>query len=180
MWQISSCLRNRNHRTAWDSRYLSRDSDLQDSCSVCGRWLRVPCRCSAVRDTLHAHRLQDRAFGSILLSGIVSLGSRRRMQRFLQFWLGCHGLPIAAGRLAGAGLVDRANRVCLTCNSGAIGDEKHMIFECTALSLLRQQHACLFTPALAPCAPFSLSSPSFAHNLGVLNCVIDCLNYMNI
>ena len=47
----------------------------------------------------------------------------RRMQRFLQFRLGCHGLPIAAGRLAGAGHLDR---VCLACNSGAIGDEMRM------------------------------------------------------
>ena len=43
------------------------------------------------------------------------------MQRVLQFRLGCHGSPIATGRLAGAGRVDRANRVCLACNSGAIG-----------------------------------------------------------
>ena len=33
------------------------------------------------------------------------------MQRFLQFRLGCHGLPVAIGRLAGAGHVDRANRL---------------------------------------------------------------------
>ena len=32
--------------------------------------------------------------------------------------LGCHGLPIATGRSAGAGHVDRANRVCLACDSG--------------------------------------------------------------
>ena len=68
------------------------------------------------------------------------------MQRFLQFRLGCHGLPVAIGRLAGAGHVDRANRVCLACNSGAIADEKHMIFECAAMAPLRQQHADLFTP----------------------------------
>ena len=68
------------------------------------------------------------------------------MQRFLQFRLGCHGLPIATGRLAGAGHVGRADRVCLACNSGGVGDEKHMIFECTALAPLRQQHADLFTP----------------------------------
>ena len=65
------------------------------------------------------------------------------MQPFLQIRL---GLPIATGRLAGAGHVDRANRVCLACNSGAVCDEKHMIFECTALAPLRQQHADLFTP----------------------------------
>ena len=90
--------------------------------------------------------------------------SGRRMQRFLQFRLGCHGFPIATGRLAGAGHVDRANRVCLACNSGAIGDEKHMICEYAALAPFRQQHADLFTPRTPnnqqqgdiPCAPFSL------------------------
>ena len=66
--------------------------------------------------------------------------SGRRMQRFLQFRLGCHG------RLADAGHAGRASRVCLACNSGAVGGERHMIFECTALAPLRQQHADLFTP----------------------------------
>ena len=42
------------------------------------------------------------------------------MQRFLQFRLGCHSLPVAAGRLAGAAHVDRAHRVCLACNSGGM------------------------------------------------------------
>ena len=69
----------------------------------------------------------------------------------------CDGLPIATGRLAGAGHVDRANRDCLACNSSAIGDEKRMIFECTALAPLRQQHADLFTLKMTPCPPFLLS-----------------------
>ncbi len=60
--------------------------------------------------------------------------SGRGMQRFLQFRLGCHGLPVAAGRLAGAAHVGRAHRVCLACNGGAVGDEMHLIFECTALA----------------------------------------------
>ena len=48
--------------------------------------------------------------------------------------------------------------VCkLACNSGAIGDEKHMIFECAAMAPLRQQHADLSHLKLTPCAPFSLS-----------------------
>ena len=79
------------------------------------------------------------------------------MQRFLKFRLGCHDLPIATGRLAGAGHVDRADRVCLACNSGAVGDEMHMIFENTALAPLRQQHADLSRFALPPCAPFLLN-----------------------
>ena len=98
------------------------------------------------------------------------------MQRFLQFRLGCHGLPIATGRLAGAGHVDRANRVCLACNSGAIGDEKHMIFECTALAPLRQKHADLFAPATDTMRSF-FAQPD---HLRVLNYVIDCLDFMEI
>ena len=45
----------------------------------------------------------------------------------VQFRLGCHGLPIATGRLAGAGHVGRANIVCLACNSGGVGNEKHTL-----------------------------------------------------
>ena len=47
------------------------------------------------------------------------------MQRFLQLRLRGHaiGLHIAAGRLAGVGYVDRANRVYLACNVGAVGHE---------------------------------------------------------
>ena len=47
--------------------------------------------------------------------------SGRRMQRLLLFRLHYHDLPIAAGHLAGAGHVDRANRVFLVYNSGAFG-----------------------------------------------------------
>ena len=74
------------------------------------------------------------------------------MQRHLQFRLCCHGLPIAAGHLAGAGHVDSANRVWLACNCGAIGDERHMIFECAALAPLGQRHADCLHHALTPCA----------------------------
>ena len=112
-------------------------------------------------------------------SGHVQLPvSGRRMQRFLQFRLGCHhdGLPVAIGRLAGAGHVDRANRVCLACNSGAVGDEKHMIFECAAIAPLRQQHVDLFTPRTDTMRSFFAQQD----HLGVLNYVIDCLNFMNI
>ena len=100
------------------------------------------------------------------------------MQRFLQYRLGCHGLPIATGRLAGASHVDRANRVCLACNSGAIGDEKHMIFECAALAPLRQQHADqgLFTPRTDTMRSFLAQQD----HLGVFDYVIDCLNFLTI
>ena len=95
------------------------------------------------------------------------------MQRFLQFRLGYHGLPIATGRLAGAGHVDRANRVRLACNSGAIGNEMHIVFECTALAPLRRQHADLFTPRTDTMRSFFAQQDHL--QLGVLNYVTDCL-----
>ena len=67
------------------------------------------------------------------------------MQRCLRFRLGCHSLPVAAGRFAGAADVARAHRVCLACNSGAVGDKMHLTFECTALATLQSWYASLFT-----------------------------------
>lgn len=102
--------------------------------------------------------------------------SGRRMQRFLQFRLGCHALPIATGRLAGADHMPRAHRVCLACNSGAVGDDRHMTFGCAALAFLRQRHAGLFTPSTDTMRSFFAQQD----HLGVLNYVIDRLDFMNI
>ena len=67
--------------------------------------------------------------------------SGRRMQRFLQFRLGSHQLPVVLGRFAGGQHVARANRVCTHCGGVTVADEMHMIFECPALHALRQQYA---------------------------------------
>ena len=75
---------------------------------------------------------------------------------------------MACRLLLAVGRVDRANRVCLACNSGAIGDEKHMIFECAALAPLRQQHTDLFTPRTNTMRSFFAQQD----HLGVLNYVI--------
>ena len=69
--------------------------------------------------------------------------------------------------------MDRANRAC---NRGAISDEKRMSFECAAIAPLRQQHADLFTPVTDTMRSFFAQQD----HLGVLNYVIDCLNFMNI
>jgi len=71
--------------------------------------------------------------------------SGRRMQRFLQFKLGSHQLPIVLGRFAGGQHVARASRVCTLGGSVAVADEIHMIFGCPALRTLRQQYAPLFS-----------------------------------
>ena len=98
------------------------------------------------------------------------------MQRFLQFRLGCHSLPIAAGRWAGAAHVDRAHRVCLACNSGAVGDEMHLVFECAALASLRSRYASLFTGSTDTMRSF-FAQPD---HVGVFHYVVDCLDFMMI
>ena len=99
-----------------------------------------------------------------------------RMRRLLRFKLGCHGLPIAAGRFAGAAHVDRAHTVCLSCNSGAVGDEKRFVFERAALASLRSRYASLFTSSTDTMVSFS-AQPD---HVGVFSYVIDCLDFMKI
>lgn len=78
----------------------------------------------------------------------------------LQLRLGCHGLPGAAGRLGGAGDVDRAHNVCLLCSVDDLGDDKHLGFERTAHDSLRvtQRYADLFTDGTDTMQPFSAQS----------------------
>ena len=92
-------------------------------------------------------------------------------RRFLQFRLGCHSLP-----LAGAAHVARAHRVCLACNSGAMGDEMHLVFECTALASLRSRYASLFTGTTDTMRSF-FAQPD---HIGVFHYVVDCLDFMTI
>jgi len=78
--------------------------------------------------------------------------SGRRMQRFLQFRLASHKLPIVMGRFALGQHVARANRVCTHCGGVAVADELHMVIECPALHPLRQQCASLFSTNTDICA----------------------------
>ena len=83
---------------------------------------------------------------SASIIGIVScLYLGRRMQRFLQFWLGSHQLPIVLGRFAGGQHVARASRACTHCGGVAVADELHMIFERPALQADRHWYAPLFS-----------------------------------
>ena len=68
------------------------------------------------------------------------------MQRFLQFRLGSHNLPIVAGCFSGDRHVARADRVCTHCGGVVVADELHMIHECPVLQPLNLQYAALFTP----------------------------------
>ena len=63
-------------------------------------------------------------------------------------------------------------RVCLSGNAGALGDERHLIFECTALASLRSRYADLFTSSTDTMRSF-FAQPD---QMGVFHYVIDCLD----
>ena len=101
------------------------------------------------------------------------LVSGKHMQRFLQFRLGCHGLPIAADCWRAAHVV-RADRLCTSCDAGAIGDEQHMIFECTALAPLRQTYAELFTDGTDSMMAYFAQQD----HRRVFHFIVDCVDFM--
>ena len=59
----------------------------------------------------------------------------------LKFEMGCHGLPRDSGSWAGN---PRVGRVCRFCGVGPLGDEKHVVFECPHLQVIRDKYAALF------------------------------------
>ncbi len=67
--------------------------------------------------------------------------SMRCMHRFLRFRMGCHKLPRDTGCLLG---VPRQDRICMMCQQGVLGDEKHLVFECPASQDLRDRNKNLF------------------------------------
>ena len=65
----------------------------------------------------------------------------RCMHRFLRFRMGCHKLPRDTGCLLG---VPRQDTICMMCQQGVLGDEKHLVFKCPALQELRDRKKNLF------------------------------------
>ena len=102
--------------------------------------------------------------------------SARRMQRFLQFRLGSHSLPIATGCFAGGHHLPRSDRVCSHCGGASVADELHMVFECPALALIRQNYAELFTPATDNMRSFFAQD---AH-MQVFKFILDCLDFLEV
>ena len=96
------------------------------------------------------------------------------MQRFLQFRLGCHGLPIAAGRWAAAHVV-RADRLCKYYDAGALGHERRLVFVCTALAPLQQHYADLFTGDTDSMRAFFAQQD----HMQVFPFIVDCLDFMS-
>ena len=64
-----------------------------------------------------------------------------RLHRILRFRMGSHHLPVEKGRHFN---LPRASRVCNLCNTGALGDERHMLLECPALADPRLQFSSVF------------------------------------
>jgi len=62
--------------------------------------------------------------------------------------LGSYSLPVETGRFP---KIDRQERCCTFCDSGAVGDEKHWLMECPATDVARQRFSCLFDLAVLPC-----------------------------
>ena len=94
-------------------------------------------------------------------------------QRFLQFRLGSHSLPIAAGRFSGGQHVPRADRICSHCGPGTFADELHVVHECPLLQPLRQKYCALFT---------SETNTIFGQkdHMQVFTFILDCLDFLSI
>jgi hypothetical protein len=67
------------------------------------------------------------------------------MYTVIRFRLGIHDLPVAKDRRRRIA-IPRGDRVCTKCDSGLVGDELHMIFECAFLDRLRYDYSHLFHP----------------------------------
>ena len=102
--------------------------------------------------------------------------SGRRMRRFLRFRLGCHALPIVAGRFAGGQHVDRADRLCSHCGEHSVGDELHMVFECPALHPMRQRYFSLFTSDTDTMRSFFGQKD----HMQVFRFLLDCLDFLKV
>jgi len=67
--------------------------------------------------------------------------SPRRIGNYLRFRLGCSTLPVVMGRRDST---PRHQRHCQQCGTAAVGDERHLVFECPAVQHIRDYHSDLF------------------------------------
>jgi len=72
-----------------------------------------------------------------------------QLHAVLRLRLGSHNLPIEAGRLHRPPL-PRQQRTCEFCDSGAVGDEQHLLMECAATDGARAAFPALFTQQPQP------------------------------
>ena len=72
--------------------------------------------------------------------------SLSRMRLLMQFRMGSHSLPVEQGRLARP-VIPRQLRRCTLCDTHAIGDERHYVFDCPRFAHIRRQFRSLFQDA---------------------------------
>jgi hypothetical protein len=98
--------------------------------------------------------------------------SARCLRTLLRFRMGCHDLPNVLGRRT---RVPRAQRLCLHCDQHVLGDERHLIFECSAVQFLRTKYQALFGVDIQTMLQFMWQLDI----VGVAHFVMDCLDYMH-
>ena len=98
--------------------------------------------------------------------------STAKLQRILRFRMGSHLLPIEQGRHL---RLPRHRRVCRLCHTGALGDERHMLPECSALADLRDK----FSPLVAECSGVMARLVWARNQPMVSRYIIACLDRMS-
>jgi hypothetical protein len=97
--------------------------------------------------------------------------SPRRLRQYLRFRLSCSEVPVVSGRRTG---VPRGQRACQLCGSGAVGDERHMVFECPALQQIRDEFEHLFSSGVTMRAFMNQTDQR-----AVISFVVTCLDMMD-
>jgi len=69
-----------------------------------------------------------------------------RLRLLIQLCMGSHSLPVEQGRLARPA-IPRHLRRCTFCNTGALGNERHLAFDCPHFAHVRRQFRSLFDDA---------------------------------
>ena len=91
-----------------------------------------------------------------------------KLQRIFRFRMGSHMLPIEQSRHL---QLPRHRRVCKLCHAGALGDERHLLLECPALTDDRSQ----FSQLIAHCSGIMARLLWFRNSPLVSRYIIVCL-----
>lgn len=87
---------------------------------------------------------------------LLVVADRPRRMRLAQLRTGSHWLRVETGRWQ---RLERDQRVCPHCDSAAIEDESHLVFDCPMYAGLRQQFAGLFTSGARKLSAFFSQDP---------------------
>ena len=97
----------------------------------------------------------------------VPMGTAK-LQRIIRFRMGAHLLPIEQGRHL---RLPRHSRICRLCHTGALGDERHMLLECSALSDLRAEFSTLVSACLGVMARLMWSKDQLLLSRYIIRCL---------